>query len=636
MVKKILFVTFVLLTLVLTSCTNDDINISTTPKTRTLTYVVNTQSMYDVLGLTSEVVSNYLGKNCNVGVYTFIYDAEQNLVTTQSSQEASFGTVTKTFQLGEGAYTVVTYETLVGHGYTPSWSGEDKLSTLTFNDNSSSDHHYVLGSVETKVSLVGGDKTETASPATTRVLLTLNINVKSMYDEFGITEDLTNDYLRDSKAPIGLFTYIYNSQGDLVDSVKIQQYSLNNAILTRSLDKGDYTILTIETLVDSSTKEPDFWRFSDTKNLTAVKMKQIYSNPSRYNAVGVATTNVNLTGNKNVSVTNKSIGSILNFYAFNFESTSYAQIGFGTTDLLDYYSLNPQLSRDEKFVESLSESNHFTTRGLKMTPEETASIYKTIYVLESKIDWEFAVQRDATSGWNFWEEGKANLEDGKTYYAGFYYLYSDDESTYFRTFFGSLADFRTWKSEADEYIKSLDPTTLFEEPYITWGGTVASVKSFMSGYVAFNSGDLEKTGDYYVLTYLGKYREGQIRYWFSSPTGGLENVVVFFDSQNVGEDELLKAFNEMGYKFVESGDGYSIYRTGDGKTELMMGLNDNNYWYVMYYSAFSASSRSITMKSVSQTIGPKRQRVHTSKNLKYTYTVNSLRQCEKTMKLYFK
>ena len=618
-----------------TSCTDkDDVEIT---KHHTLTYVVNTQNMYDDLGITSETTSNYLSKNYSIGVYTFIYDSDQNLVATQTTKESSFGTSTKSFQLVEGSYTVITYEALVGSGYTPSWSGEDKLSTLTFNDNSSVDYHYILGTVETKVALVGGDKTETVSPAATRVLLTMNINTKSMYDEFDISDDLTNNFLRDSKAPIGLFTYIYNSQGDLVDSVKTQQFSLNNATQSRSIPKGDYTILTIETLVDPTDNMPTCWRFDDIEKLTTVKMYQVYINPYCHLVVGEATTNVTLTGNKEISITNKAIGSIVNFLAYNFENTSYAHITFGTTDRLDYYSFNPQLPRDERFTENLSESGHFTSRGLSMTPEESTSKYKSVYFLESKIDWDFAVQPDINeNSWDFWEKGKASLEDGKNYYAGFYYLYDDEQYVYYRTYFGDIEGFNSWKLYADEYVNKLNSNTLYEEPYTTWGGTVSSVKSYMSSYRVGNNGNLVESDGNYVLWYYGKYKEEEIDYYFTSSTGGLTDAVLFFDADKVGEDDLSKAFTEMGYEFILSGDGYSAYSTKDSKSFVMVQLNSQNYWIVDYFSASSNSAPRRTVKKDFPTFAPKQQRVASSKNFEKTDIINQLRHCENTMKLYFK
>ena len=630
--KKFAYIAIAFVLGVFTSCTDkDDVEII---KHHTLTYIINTQNMYDDLGITAEITSNYLNNNYRVGVYTFIYDSDENLVTTQSSKESSFGAVTETFQMVEGSYTIVTYETLVGSGYTPSWSGEDKLSTLTFNDNSSSDYHYTFGAIETKVTLVGGDKTETVSPATTQALMTLNINPKSMYDEFGVTDDLTNNMLRGKKAPVGIFTYIYNSQGDLVDSIKTQQYSLNNVTLTRSLAKGDYTILTIETLVDPADNMPTYWRFDDTQKLSTVKMSQVYSNTSLYEVVGETATNINLSGNKEIAITTKAIGSLVRFWPFHFKNTSYATIYFGTTDILDYYSFNPQLSRDEKFTEKLSEPNFFTTRGFELTPEESDYYLVTIYCLESKIHYKFGVQSDAeVNSWWPWAEGDANLEDGKIYDAGFYYLYDDGENVHYSKYFGDNDGFWSWKTYWDDYINNFN-TTLFEEPYTTWGGTVASVKSFMSEYQVGNEGNLIENEDNYILWYYGKNKEDEIDYYFTSATDGLTDAIVFFDAAKVGEDDLSEAFTEMEYTFVLSGDGYTAYVTKDNSSYVVLTLNSQNYWVVRYFGTSSASAPRNIVKKEFPTFAPKQPNIMSSKNHDKSSVVKSLRHCEETMKSY--
>lgn len=632
--KKIFLPLFAIAMLLLTSCSNDDISITTTPKIRTLTYVINTQSMYDELGITSELNSNYLNKGYSIGVYTFVYDSNGDKVASKSSTTSSLGTFSEEFNLEEGNYTFVTYEALVGSGNTPSWSGDDRLSTLAFEDKSSSDYHCVSGTVQKLVTIKGEDPTEIVTPETTRVLLTFNINLKNMYDEFGVTDDLTNRILRDKNSSVGIFTYIYNSQGDLVDSVKTQQFSLNNATQIRSIPKGDYTILTIETLVDPTDNMPTCWRFDDIEKLTTVKMYQVYSNPYWNEVVGEATTNVTLTGNKEISITNKAIGSIVNFLAYNFENTPYAHITFGTTDILDYYSFNPQLPREERFTEDLSESGRFTSRGMSMTPEESTSKYKSVYFLESKIDWDFAVQPDINeNSWYFWEEGKASLEDGKNYYAGFYYLYEDDEYVYYRTYFGDIEGFNSWKLDADEYVNNL---TLFEQPYITWGGTVSAVKSYMSGYRVGNNGNLVESNGNYILWYYGKYKEAEIDYYFTSSTGGLTDAVLFFDADKVGEDDLSKAFTEMGYEFIISGDGYFAYSTKDSESFVWVQLNSQNYWVVDYFSASSNSAPRRTVKKDFPTFAPRQKGVLKAKNFDKADIVNQLRHCENTMKLYFK
>ena len=158
----------------------------------------------------------------------------------------------------------------------------------------------------------------------------------------------------------------------------------------------------------------------------------------------------------------------------------------------------------------------------------------------------------------------------------------------------------------------------------------------MSDYVPYNNGNIKEENGQYVLTYAGKYEEYQIRYWFTSETGGLNYSVVFFDSEKVGEDDLYRAFDEMGYSFVMSGDGYSYYKTKDNKSYVYVSMNNQNYWFVRYSDASSTSAPSRVMKQDLPTVAPKQQNGMTSKKIEKANVVKALRQCEDSMKFYFK
>ena len=217
-------------------------------------------------------------------------------------------------------------------------------------------------------------------------------------------------------------------------------------------------------------------------------------------------------------------------------------------------------------------------------------------MLESEIDWMNAAQDDSnanTSSWWTWKSSSATLEDGKTYEAGFYYRFSVGDDDYASSFFGNQAGLDVWKKENDDFIKSL--TAVYEEPYTTWGGTVASVKSYMSNY---NLGGTNKDDNgSYILWYYGKNKEDEIDYYFESDTGGLFLAYVFLNSEEVGDDDLFSAFNEMGYTFVGSGDGYSTYKKSS-TVYIQVGLNSQNYWYVAYYNPAQYARKHTPSKAI--------------------------------------
>lgn len=640
--KKIFFAIFAI-TLLLSSCSNDDIITTTTPKTRTLTYVVNTQSLYDDLGITSEITNNYLSNNYKVGVYTFIYDSEQNLITTKSSIGSSLAPITETFQMKEGSYTIVSYETLVGNDNTPSWSGQEKLTTLTFNDYSSNDYHYTSGTVETKVALIGGVKTETVSPAATRHLLTLNIGTQSMYDTFGRSSYenvwLSNDY----NYYVGVTSLVYDNSGQFVDSINTYVKTFQSVQQKFSLRDGNYTIVTVETLVNGDTRyTSDYWKIDNVQNLSdLVLMNSEYSSIYWDGIVGISSCIVPIrNSNQSQSVIPAAIGSLVNVTAANFDKSNYSFIEFCTKNAPDGIMLSPNVSEKYYYI-NYEKSNYWIIRGFMgnlstyVFPESTGM---TVYIIESgAINWglgcanESYLREDGRLSFDRYPKGDNYypFQDGQIYSA--YIRYRGDEK-------GCDANIGT-ENEISTWIDGLEPIVsndaLFAEPYIKWGGSVASVKSYMSGYRAFNDGNVKEESGSFVLTYYGKYQEDQIRYWFTSQTDGLTDVLVFFDSQKVGEDDLLQAFAEMEYELLSSDEESSTYRTKDNTSYVEIGLNNNNLWYVWYSRKSNSAVRRNTEKTITE-LAPKQTDIKSIKSVDYNYVKNQLQQCGKIMKIHFK
>ena len=47
--------------------------------------------------------------------------------------------------------------------------------------------------------------------------LTLNISSQGIYDEFELTSDIKNSFLREGGYGIGIFSYVYDANGNIVD-----------------------------------------------------------------------------------------------------------------------------------------------------------------------------------------------------------------------------------------------------------------------------------------------------------------------------------------------------------------------------------------------------------------------------------
>lgn len=114
--KKIFFAMTVLAGAIFSSCTNEDIEVTTVGKKYNASCTINTQNLYDTFNLSQEIRDNYLRKKTmGVGVMTYLYDAEGKLVGSPTLDCVyNFNPVVVTYEdLLEGDYTIVCVETLV-------------------------------------------------------------------------------------------------------------------------------------------------------------------------------------------------------------------------------------------------------------------------------------------------------------------------------------------------------------------------------------------------------------------------------------------------------------------------------------------------------------------------------------------
>lgn len=462
--------------------------------------------------------------------------------------------------------------------------------------------------------------------------VTYNVSTQRMYDTFGQTSYVRENYLREDTLCIGITTFVYDSKGNYVDSKLTTIKNFNSTPQTfDNLLEGQYTFVTIETMVNPiNNNKSSCWRFDDIESLTTLKITQTRK-PSRVNILGVCYETVSVTNDVSVNVTPEAIGSFINFHCYNWENSKYLNLGFATQDILKYYSLDPKLSRKDRFNRDLTASNYFNVRGTLRKESAGQGYYLPIYILESDIDWSNAGQKESninTSTWTPWATYSATLEDGKVYENGFYFLYSENDNSYADSYFGDEQGLNSWKKVWDDVLKSL--TAVFMEPYTTWGGSVASVKTYMSSYNLGGANTNDDDGSY-VLWYYGKNREDEIDYYFDSPTGGLFLAYVFLNSEEVGEDELSSTFNEMGYTYVGSGDGFTTYKKSSD-VYVEVGLNSHNFWYVAYYNpAMFARQYSSLRKprdfALKHDISKK-----TSKRIyDRSYMLNKLQKCEKAI-----
>lgn len=190
-------------------------------------------------------------------------------------------------------------------------------------------------------------------------------------------------------------------------------------------------------------------------------------------------------------------------------------------------------------------------------------------MLENEISYAFCAQDEEKEGTVTWSKFQPNnniikLEDGKVYYAGFAH-----QGTDWSSIFGTYAEYNNWENRLTE-----PKTVLFNAPYIQWGASVSSVKSYMSQYNLIS--DIHQVADgTFMIEYEGKSLESSIVYFFTSETDDLVESDLYFETNKVSFEELNNTIASMGYGLINQIDDQSLFVSSD----------QNTYVYIIPYSS---------------------------------------------------
>lgn len=401
--------------------------------------------------------------------------------------------------------------------------------------------------------------------------LTVNVNTQSMYDEFEITSAI-RDVMRDQDYAIGIYSFLYDSNGNLVGETSSHQFTYNNTATNfDGLLDGSYTLITVETMVDpDNNNESPCWSFKDVEKLSTIQISQDEYEIYYPFVVGVSTQKFVVNDNDiSLAVTPKAIGSLVQFYFLNFDKSTHKQVGFATNDVIASYRLDPSLGRNDRYSSDLTDSDHIILRCEKNIDGD--NIGGSRYILETSIQYQYCFVKAENEGNGTWthylsNEGTTSLEDGKVYYGGFYYV---DGNTVPKSYFGDNSGFRDWYTQASTSNKdnSLIPQALS----MNWGSSVTNVQAAMNGYTMTTgtSGRAVAQSDgSYMIDYSGKGKESRILYFFTSATTGLFEADVQFSKTSVSSSEILTYLN-ANYTYLAEESGTYMYYTSDYKTYVL-------------------------------------------------------------------
>ena len=417
-------------------------------------------------------------------------------------------------------------------------------------------------------------------------VFTCNVNVTSLYDEFDMTNDIT-EMIRDKKYAIRVYALLYNPKGECVKSLYSTTTRLSTlGIAFKDIEEGNYTLVTIQTCIPKNSAGEYVMNAFDIENfskLSTLALKQKLRNVYFYHAVGVATQQIYISeDNRSVAVTPKAIGSLLHILYCGYNKSSYLNLGFATRDIISDYKLDPSISRNERFITDLTASGYTNIRSEKTNTTEDI-VANTVYVLEKSIQWYIAWQEDESAvtdkKWTHYQAKTQNLSDGQTYFIGAGYI---DDDTPPSTCWGTSAEVKSWYKEYLKKYPSSDTedTNIIPELYTTWGGSVAGTQLFMKGYtmICGSAGKAEATGNddgSYWIAYQGKGKESLIGYFYTAPTTGLSIAAVLYQNTNVSVKDLTKYLNSK-YTFLNQEYGEYYYTTKDKKTIIILEEDDEN------------------------------------------------------------
>lgn|GEM_PF-2734100 len=426
-----------------------------------------------------------------------------------------------------------------------------------------------------------------------RYKVSLNVATQGMYDEFGITDKIKTDFLRDGSYVIGINTFIYDTSGKLVTSKfdYVNNYNILNMEF-EEVEEGNYTILTIETLVNPDNGyEPNFFEINDIEDITKIKLSQKYYKIGSSAVIGVYSNDISVSSDMSLYVTPKAIGSLINVHPSNYEHSPYVKWGIGTNDALDYYFLNPQLPRKSRFYEDLTKRGYVNIR-LRADTENSSDYYWPVYVLESSIEWKPVAQTAENDDEEYitWKVNKADLEDGKTYEAGCYYLYEENENSYVASYFGDRDGLSDWEKDWDDVLKALVTNSKkFTAPYTDWNvGTVSAVKNYMRNMTLLEDITYSTYSSLYYMEYADvNNKDIYYTYYFNTATTGLTSVYVAV-MNNLNYSDVKNELLKQGYVTDSEDESWSEFHN----SSTIVGIYHDESGIYLYYNEKSNSKDS--------------------------------------------
>lgn len=424
--------------------------------------------------------------------------------------------------------------------------------------------------------------------------LTLNVSTQGVYDDFGVSAD-AKSYLLSKSYSIGLYTFVYDKEGNLAVSDSIYTKTFGAvSIDTPSLTEGKYTIVTLEMFVDTSQNyESDSWVIVGKNKLETLEIINKNYVAYWYSAVGLAVSQIEIGDtDKAINVVPKGIGVLIDTRMTNFDNSDFKYVAFLTKDQPRGRFLSPSYIGDARFhYLKYNEENTWSTRGCEYDDhyEALSSKERTrIYLLEEgNLKYCFGAKKldetgkFPTSFYDFPKGGSTfSVKDGGTYYGGFHYVQNNNCTA-------------CLVNTEDEYLAWYKQLTVQDaKPYLIWGASATTVNSYMqkNGMIFMQDGtDQDKT--LYYISYDNPKETLNYEYRFDTSKTNLNNLLMTYSSSAYSFDDVLKSLkNELTYKgYDESLGGYYF----ESSKTLALMIKEDKTFKVLYVANTVSNSKAI-------------------------------------------
>lgn len=428
--------------------------------------------------------------------------------------------------------------------------------------------------------------------------ITLNVSTQSVYDDFDIADSFKQYYLgRGYK--IGVFTYFYDSNGNLAASDSIAENTFRNVPMTyQNIPAGKYKVVTIEMLLDveNGNKSPN-WLIVGQDKLNTLQIVNTKYFCLWSSAVGLDVRDIIVKqgdGDQKYTIMPKGIGSIISTYMTNFDKTNYNYVGLFTKDQPSGRLLSPYYSGEDRFVyNKYNDNNIWTPRGLAQVSDE--SIVDIYFIEEGTLKYIFGAVNLTEDDSRIYAQapigyGTFNVSDGKTYYAGYNYNGDPNNPVFTQGIFKTWSQYLNWFNS----LNNTSSTITVVDPYLQWGSTYTQVNTYMlSKGLKYNDDEMDTENNLYWVQYVNSDESVIYQYNFNTSKTSLNSTLMGYDESKFTLAQILNKFkvSYSGGEYVSDLEGYLFY--DNNNLAVVFESEDDEAIIVMYMPKTSSAPKNI-------------------------------------------